>query len=70
MDDKERKRAKIDSLPGSLIEALTLMKKSDVVKSALGEHIFNEFMTSKLREWENYRIYVTPYELDLYLEAY
>ncbi len=70
MDDKERKRAKIDSLPASLIEALTLMKKSDVVKSALGEHIFNEFMTSKLREWENYRIYVTPYELDLYLEAY
>lgn len=70
MDVKERKRAKIESLPGSLIEALELMKKSSVVKSALGEHIFNEFLNSKRREWENYRTYVSPYELDLYLETY
>lgn len=70
MDEKERRRAKIDSLPSSLIEALTLMKKSAVVKSALGEHIFNEFMTSKLAEWDNYRIQVTPQELELYLSSY
>lgn len=70
MDDKERKRAKIDSLPGTLIEALYAMKKSQIVKSALGEHIFNEFMTSKLREWDNYRITVSPYEIQQYLERY
>ncbi len=70
MDDKERKRAKIEALPGSLIEALELMKKSSVVKTALGEHIFNEFINSKRREWEHYRTYVSPYELNLYLENY
>lgn len=70
MDDNARKRAKIGSLPGSLYEALELMKKSKVVKSALGEHIFNEFIAAKTIEWENFRTYVSPYELDLYLERY
>lgn len=70
MDDKERKRAKIETLPGSLYEALMLMKKSAIVKSALGEHIFKEFMQSKLKEWDGYRTAVTKYELDMYLERY
>ncbi len=70
MDDKERKRAKIETLPGSLYEALMLMKKNAIVKSALGEHIFKEFMQSKLKEWEGYRTAVTKYELDTYLERY
>ena len=70
MDDRERKRAKIETLPGSLHEALMLMKKSAMVKSALGEHIFKEFMQSKLKEWEGYRTAVTQYELDNYLIKY
>ena len=70
MDDKERKRAKIETLPGSLYEALLLMKKSQIVKSALGEHIFKEFMQTKLKEWDGYRTAVTKYELDMYLERY
>ena len=70
MDERERKRAKIETLPGSLHEALLLMKKSSMVKSALGEHIFKEFMQSKLIEWDNYRTAVTPYELYMYLERY
>lgn len=70
MDAKERKRNKIETLPGSLHEALMLMKKSAIVKSALGEHIFKEFMQSKLIEWEGYRTSVSPYELNLYLERY
>ena len=70
MDDRERKRSKIETLPGSLYEALMLMKKSAIVKSALGEHIFKEFLQSKLMEWDGYRTSVTPYELDMYLERY
>ncbi len=70
MDDKERKRAKIETLPGSLHEALLLMKKSQIVKGALGEHIFKEFMQSKLKEWDIYRTAVTKQELDMYLERY
>lgn len=70
MTDKERKRSKIDTLPGSLLEALQLMEKNDVVKNALGEHIFNEFLTAKYKEWDEFRTYVSQWELDRYLERY
>lgn len=67
---RERKRQKIDSLPGSLLEALDYMEKSHVAKDALGEHIFNEFMQSKRMEWDSFRVSITPWELDRYLERY
>ena len=70
MTEKERKRSKIDTLPGSLLEALQLMEKNDVVKNALGEHIFNEFLTAKYKEWDEFRTYVSQWELDRYLERY
>ena len=70
MTAKERKRSHIESLPGSLNEALALMKKSKIVKKALGEHIFNEFVTAKEMEWDRYRTAVTPWEIDEYLEKY
>lgn len=67
---KERKKQRIDSLPGSLYEALELMDKSLVAKAALGDHIFNEFMTAKNKEWDSYRTDVSQWELDRYLERY
>ena len=70
LTSKERKKQRIDSLPGSLAEALEHMDKSLVVKAALGEHIFKEFMTSKKKEWDSFRTYVSQWELDKYLERY
>lgn len=67
---KERKKQRIDSLPGSLADALEQMDKSLVAKAALGEHIFNEFMTAKKKEWDSFRTYVSQWELDRYLERY
>jgi len=67
---KERKKQRIDSLPGSLSEALEQMDKSLVARAALGEHIFNEFMTTKRKEWDSFRTYVSKWELDRYLERY
>ena len=70
MTPKELKKAGIDSLPGTLIEAIYLLEKDDVIKNALGEHILNEFITAKHIEWDRYRTYVTQWELDHYLNAY
>ena len=70
LTDKERKKMKIDSLPGSILEALDHLEKSAVAKEALGEHIFNEFINAKRVEWDNFRILVTPWEIDNYLEKY
>ncbi|MFA5858085.1 MAG: glutamine synthetase, partial [Elusimicrobiota bacterium] len=63
----ERKRRKIDMLPGSLYEALQLTEKSQLVKDTLGEHMFTEFVENKKVEWDNYRKFVTNYELEKYL---
>jgi glutamine synthetase len=63
----ERKELGIDSLPGSLIEAIELTEKSDVVREALGEHVFRNFTLSKKVEWDDYRMKIHPYEIDKFL---
>ena len=70
MTPKELKKAKIDSLPGTLIEAVELLEKDEVIKDSLGEHILNEFVTAKNIEWDKYRTNVTKWELDSYLNSY
>ena len=63
----ERKELGIESLPGSLIEALELTEKSDLVRDALGEHVFNSFILSKKVEWDDYRMKIHPYEIEKFL---
>ena len=70
LTNRERKRQKIESLPGSLAEAIDVMERSLVVKAALGDHIYNEFLASKYKEWDEFRIDVSKWELDKYLERY
>lgn len=70
MTPKELKKAGIDSLPGTLLEAVYHLNKDEVIKDALGEHILNEFVTSKKIEWDKYRTNVTKWEIDTYLNVY
>ncbi len=66
MGEEERKRYKIDSLPEDLYEAIKVTEKSDLVKRALGDHVFHQFIENKNIEWERYRARVTDYELEQY----
>ena len=70
MTSKERKRAKIDSLPESLEKALEYLDKDEIIKSALGEHIYNEFVSTKEKECEMFRTYVTPLEIEKYFNMH
>lgn len=70
LSTKERKKQRIDSLPGSLADALDEMNKSLVIRAALGEHIFDEFMRAKKKEWDSFRTAVTEWEMNKYLERY
>ncbi len=70
MTPKELKRNKINALPGTLTEALDLLEKNDTIKEALGEHILAEFLSAKRKEWDKYRTYVTPWEVDAYFINY
>jgi glutamine synthetase len=67
MSEFQRVEEGYDALPGSLNEALEAMKTSEVAKKALGEHIFEEFIKAKTREWDSFRTNVTPWELDQYM---
>jgi glutamine synthetase len=67
MSDEERKKRGIGTLPASLLDAIRLTEKSKVVREALGEHTFTNFIKNKKIEWDNYRTQVTDYELKKYL---
>ncbi len=67
MTDAQRKANGIGTLPGSLEEAIWEMEKSDLVREALGDHIFTKFIENKKIEWEAYRTQVTRYEIERYL---
>jgi glutamine synthetase len=67
MTEEQRKRRNIETLPGSLLEAIKLTEDSDVVRKALGEHAFDAFIQNKKIEWDLYRSQVTEYELNKYL---
>jgi glutamine synthetase len=64
---EKRRKMKIDELPGSLFEAVSLVEKSQLVREALGDHIFNKFIENKKIEWDRYRVHVSEYEIEKYL---
>ena len=58
------------TLPGSLGEALHELQQDEVVQQALGAHIFERFIEAKQQEWDEYRLYVSQWELERYLPIY
>ncbi|HSV56325.1 MAG TPA: glutamine synthetase family protein [Magnetospirillaceae bacterium] len=67
MDEKARAKAGITSLPGSLHEALAVVKESILVRETLGDHIFDKFLENKKVEWDRFRTHVSQFEIDRYL---
>ncbi|MCM8814375.1 MAG: glutamine synthetase family protein [Candidatus Omnitrophica bacterium] len=66
MSIEEKKKNSIETLPGSLIEAIHETEKSALVKEALGTHIFEKFIENKKIEWDKYRVCVSRYEVENY----
>jgi glutamine synthetase len=67
MSDAEREENIIGSLPKSLGEAIEDMENSALVRRALGDHVFENYIALKKEEWDDYRVQVTPWEFDRYL---
>ncbi|MBU0573161.1 MAG: glutamine synthetase family protein [Candidatus Margulisbacteria bacterium] len=67
LTDKEREERGIKSLPPSLGEAIELAQKSKFLKEVLGDHCFERFIEIKKKEWDDFRIQVTEYEIKKYL---
>ncbi len=68
--DADRMERGITSLPASLEEAIKEMSADPVMREALGEHIYTKFIEAKTAEWNEYRIRITPWEIDRYLVNY
>ena len=66
---EEREAHGVDVLPGTLEEALNLLAENDVVRGALGDHIYTAYDRAKRQEWDEYRIHVSDWELDRYLHT-
>jgi glutamine synthetase len=67
LSQEEKSELGIESLPGNLIQAIEKVEESEVVRRALGDHIFDNYITSKKIEWNEYRTKVHPYEIERYL---
>jgi glutamine synthetase len=69
-DDKKLEELSIGMLPQTLNEALREMRKSDLVRDTMGEHVFEEFGRSAQAQWDAFRLQVTPWEIETYLPVY
>ena len=70
LSNDPKKKSTSNILPGSLDEAISEFEKDTVIREALGAHIFERFISAKRLEWEDYRLEVTPWELEKYLPTY
>jgi glutamine synthetase len=66
---EERKERGIVALPETLGEAIDELAGSDLVRRALGDHIFDSYVKLKRQEWDEYRVQLTPWELEKYLSV-
>ena len=70
MTTAEKTAAGIASLPANLYEAVQELKASPIAKETLGSHIFAKYIEGKEKEWDNYRLAVTDWEVNNYLSRY
>ncbi len=70
MSEREKRRLKVRQLPANLAEALDNLERDKVIRAALGEHIFSNFMRNKREEWHRYISVVHEWERDQYLVAF
>ena len=70
MNKREREEKGIRNLPGSLEEAISAFKADSLVREALGEHVFTQYLAGKEAEWEEYRTRVSAWEIEKYIRAY
>jgi glutamine synthetase len=67
LSHEEREKLGIQSLPADLGEAIFEAENSELLYKALGEHVFTRLLELKRAEFEDYRVQVTPYEIQKYL---
>jgi glutamine synthetase len=58
----------IDTLPSSLFEAIYELKKNKLMQEVLGGHLYRKYINIKTREWDEFKMQVTKWEVEKYLD--
>jgi len=67
-DESKLARRHIEFLPYSLWRAIKALENNEIISSVLGDEFIQKYIWAKRKEWDGYRIQVTQWELDRYLE--
>ena len=70
LTEEEREEQGVFSLPDSLKSAIHCMKKDELVRKTLGDHIYRKYIAHKTSEWYQYSIRISQWEIDRYLMRY
>ena len=70
MSDDDLNESHVEKLPANLYEALVEMSKDEIIKNALGKHVYNNYMKAKNLEWKEYTNLVRPWEISKYIKMY
>jgi glutamine synthetase len=66
---EQRRERGIVSLPETLGEAVDELARSELARKALGPHTFDRYVELKRKEWDDYRVQLTEWELQRYLSV-
>lgn len=66
LSDAERRDRGIDFLPQNLLEAVEAFAADPLVESVLGSELRQEFIDYKTREWNDYHLSVSAWEVERY----
>ena len=69
-DEEMREEYGITTLPSNLGEAIDALESDEVIEDALGEHVYENFIEAKSQEYDEFRVDVSQWELDQYLETF
>ena len=70
MTEQERLDGHIPRLPSNLANAIRALMENKVIQEALGQHIYSRYIEAKKIEWDEYKVQVTPWELEKYLTKF
>ena len=65
---EEKREYGVGELPTTLRDAVEQLTTDEVLQRALGSHIYDSFLDLKIEEWNQFCLYVTPWEIMKYLD--
>lgn len=70
VSDEELRSRNVGMLPLTLGEAIVELERDPVIRDALGDHVFERYVSALRNQWQDYRSSISQWELDHYLDAY